>query len=191
MKTTDNSYKVQMIKNFFKKYTYFFVIGIALCSLILALVLQPSGTTIQVGTEAITFISPISNGIVQKEYSAKKLLRNETLKQWEVHKAIDFFPDGSTEVVVVYDGTVDDVYSNYLEGTVVVIGHKDGLKTFYKSLDKNVKVEKGDILKQGTVIGNASTSMSREASVGIHLHFEVTLNNKLVDPNNYLTLVNK
>lgn len=182
--------KSQTIKDFFRKYTYLIIIGVAIVSFVLALVLQPSDETLNVGKKEISFILPMSNATVHKDYSGE-LQYNETLKQWEIHRAIDFMPGSSNEVVAVYEGTVVNVYSNYLEGTVVVIEHKDGLKTIYKSLDKTPNVKKDDVVKQGDVIGTVSTSMSREASIGAHLHFETWLQNKAINPNVYFTIENK
>ena len=83
----------------------------------------------------------------------------------------DFVATSNSSVYAVMDGVVKDIYSNYLEGTVVVLEHANGLTTSYGSLDEDLKVEKGDAVKKGDVLGSASESASRECGIGAYLHF--------------------
>ena len=138
-----------------------------------------------------TFVTPMKNATVAKDYSGSELQFNNTLKQWEIHKAIDFIAGEDLNVYAVADGTVSNVYTNYLEGTVVEISHADGIITVYKSLDKNVKVKVGDKVGAGNVIATVSNSMAQELNTGAHLHFEIIENSVKVNPNNYLDLGNK
>ena len=149
------------------------------------------GTDDTVQVAATTFVVPIKNATVAKDYSASELQYNETLKQWEIHKAIDFLATEDLNVYAVTDGTVSKVYTNYLEGTVVEINHKDGLVSVYKSLNKDVKVSVGDKVNAGAVIGSVTESMASELNTGAHLHFEMLKNGAKVNPNNYLDLGNK
>ncbi len=138
------------------------------------------------------YVVPMKNAVVEKDYSGKVLQYNDTLKQWEVHKAVDFKPSENLDVMAVSDGTVSNVYSNYLEGTVVAISHSGGVVSTYKSLDKNsVTVKVGDKVTTGTVIGKAGDSMAQELNSGAHLHFEMSKNGVKVDPNDYLALGDK
>ncbi len=137
------------------------------------------------------FVVPMNGATVIKDYSATEHQFNETLKQWDVHKAIDLTNDGNLDVMAFADGTVAEVYTTYLEGTVVKIKHADGLMSIYKSLAKNPPVKVGTKVNAGTVIGQASDSMAEESSSGAHLHFEVELDGEIVDPYNYISLGNK
>lgn len=137
-----------------------------------------------------TYVVPMKNATVSKDYSGKELQYNDTLKQWEIHKAIDFLAGEELNVFALTDGTVSNVYNNYLEGTVIEIAHKNGLVSVYKSLAKaDVKV--GDNVTSGQVIGQAGESMASELNMGAHLHFEVLLDGVRVDPNNYIDLGEK
>ena len=137
-----------------------------------------------------TYVVPMKNATVSKDYSGKELQYNDTLKQWEIHKAIDFVAGEEINVFALTDGTVSNVYNNYLEGTVVEITHGKGLVSIYKSLAKaDVKV--GDKVSAGQIIGQAGDSMASELNMGAHLHFEVLLDGVKVDPNNYIDLGNK
>ena len=148
----------------------------------------PSST---VSNTSITFILPMKNATIVKDYSAKELQYNDTLEQWEIHKAIDFKSDTSNEVLAVYNGTISNIYTNYLEGTVIVIDHGNGLKSIYKSLNNELTLKVGDTVKQGDVIATVSDTMSRELNTGAHLHFEVFKDELAVDPNDYLETSSK
>lgn len=138
----------------------------------------------------VTFVSPMKNAAIVKDYSGKELQFNDTLKQWEIHKAIDFAPSDDLNVYAITDGTISNVYSNYLEGTVVEIAHANGLVSIYKSLE-SATVEIGNKVNSGSVIGQVGQTMAQELNGGTHLHLEMTLNGKKVDPNNYLDLAIK
>ena len=43
---------------------------------------------------AVSYVLPMQNATIVKDYSGAKLQYNDTLKQWEIHKAIDFYPCG-------------------------------------------------------------------------------------------------
>ena len=148
-----------------------------------------SDETVQVA--ATTFVVPMKNATIAKDYSGSELQFNDTLKQWEIHKAIDFLAGEDKNVYAVADGTVSNVYTNYLEGTVVEISHSNGLISIYKSLEKDVTVSVGDKVNAGGVIGVVAQTMSQELNTGSHLHFEMKKDGKLVNPNDYLDLGNK
>lgn len=139
----------------------------------------------------ISFIMPIKDGVIIKNYSATALKYNSTLKQWEAHKAVDIRAGENANVMAVYDGTVVSVENDYLRGYVVTIKHSDSLQTVYASLDENVLVKQGDKVRTGDVIGKVSTSAKGEANDGAHLHFEVLVDNVKTDPNLYLENSNK
>ena len=138
----------------------------------------------------ITFVMPIENGTIIKDYSNTMLKYNSTLKQWESHKGVDIKGTEDAPVRAAYAGEVVSVENNYLTGTVVVIKHINNLQTVYGSLDENVNVKAGVKVSTGQVIGKVSTSAKGESADGAHLHFEVIENNIKVDPNLYLENAN-
>ncbi len=149
-----------------------------------------SNASIAVGTTPITYVSPMEKASIVKDFSNKELQYNDTLKQWEIHKALDIVSDVSNNVYAIASGTITNVYTNYLEGGVIEISHDNGIKSLYKSLD-SVSVKSGDYVKQGDVIASVSTSMARELNTGAHLHFEMFENDISVNPNNYIDFSNK
>ncbi|MFQ6724107.1 MAG: peptidoglycan DD-metalloendopeptidase family protein [Clostridia bacterium] len=145
---------------------------------------------IAVGTKPIKYVSPMENATLVKDFSNKELQYNDTLKQWEIHKSVDITSDVSNNVLAIANGTVTNVYTNYLEGGVIEITHDNGIKSVYKSLE-DISVKNGDFVNAGDVIASISTSMSRELNTGNHLHFEMFENNISVNPNNYIDFSNK
>ncbi|MCQ2564342.1 MAG: M23 family metallopeptidase [Clostridia bacterium] len=186
-------------KKFALNYLYAGIVAflVIACAVTIALVSKtPTTTTGDVGevvvpTATTTYVVPIDNATIQKDYSASELQYNDTLKQWEIHKAIDFLAGEDLKVVAVSDGTVSNVYTNYLEGTVVEISHKNGVVSVYKSLANEVKVAVGDKVTAGQMIGEAGSTMAQELNGGKHLHFEMSVNGAKVDPNDYISLGNK
>lgn len=149
-----------------------------------------NNASIAVGSNTITYIAPMENATLAKDFSNKELQYNDTLKQWEIHKALDIVSDTSNNVLAIADGTVTNVYNNYLEGGVIEISHDNGIKSVYKSLE-DVSVKLGDYVKGGDVIASVSTTMARELNTGAHLHFEMFENNISINPNNYIDFSSK
>lgn len=139
----------------------------------------------------IIFTMPVENGEIIKDFSNTSLKYNNTLKQWESHKAVDIKASDDANVFACYDGEVIDVSTTYLKGTVVTIKHNNSLQTVYGSLAESVLVKVGDNVKKGQVIGKVSNSAKNESADGNHLHFEVLLNGVKVDPNLYLVTSDK
>lgn len=189
----------QQKKKVVMNYVYAILIGILViaCAVTIALVsANNSNGRADVGDDGVdvsttTYVVPMQNATIAKDYSGNELQYNDTLKQWEIHKAIDFIATDNLNVYAVADGTVSNVYTNYLEGTVVEISHSDGIVSIYKSLASDVSVAVGDTVSAGQVIGQVGDSMAQESNTGAHLHFEMTVNGVKVDPNDYLSLGDK
>ncbi|MBQ9792875.1 MAG: M23 family metallopeptidase [Clostridia bacterium] len=195
------SYK-EKFKNFFIRFKRLIVFGgvCALAIAIVGIVAYKSSSNVSLNTNqtvqtsaptTISFIMPVKNGVVIKDFSNTALKYNSTLKQWESHKAVDIKATDDSEVMAVMAGEVVGIESNYLKGTIITIKHNKSLQTVYASLDEDVKVKVGDKVKQGTVIGKVSTSAKGESADGTHLHFEVLVDNVKVDPNLYLNTGDK
>ncbi len=177
----------------FKKYGYILFLSVALLitAIVLALTVNKPVEDPSVDGPGIAFYNPILNASVAKEYSDTSLAYNSTLKQWEAHKAITFTVAENTQVYAALNGTVKQIYSNYLEGNVVVLEHEGGLQTVYGSLADGITLSVGATVKKGDVIGTASNSAHAEYNLGNHLRFEVLQNGARVNPGSYLNLENK
>ena len=96
---------------------------------------------------------------------------------------IDYQTDYDFDVVSILDGIVITVREDQTLGKIVEIKHKDNIISSYQSLGE-VLVKEGDEVKQGALIGKSGTS-NIQKDMGSHLHFELTVNSKTVDPEEY------
>ena len=98
------------------------------------------------------------------------------------HQGIDLLATVGTEVVSTIDGTVKEVVSSDRgRGNQVVITSGKGYTIHYAHLG-TILVRKGQIVNRGMVIARVGNS---GLSFAPHLHYEVHLNDKPVDPVNY------
>ena len=90
-----------------------------------------------------------------------------------------------TPIVATAPGTVEKVQSSsYGYGNYVVIRHKLGFSTLYAHMRSYV-VTPGEQVKKNQIIGYMG---STGYSTGVHLHYEVRIANKPVDPWSYLNV---
>ena len=83
-------------------------------------------------------------------------------------------------------GTVKEVRYDDLMGVTVVISHADGYETQYSSLQQEPPVEQGKTVKAGDIIGLVGSTAAAEGDVGPHLHFSVSKDGRVVDPQEYV-----
>jgi murein DD-endopeptidase MepM/ murein hydrolase activator NlpD len=102
------------------------------------------------------------------------------------HAGVDLSAPFGTTVVAAADGVVVAVgHTRVGYGNYVVIGHGTGIMTLYGHL-LETNVEVGDAVKRGQRIGlEGSTGWS----TGAHLHFELRVNDAVVDPLPYLPVL--
>lgn len=128
-------------------------------------------------------IQPISN---------KDLTRLSSIFGWRTkhptlgvsrpHNGIDLTAPTGTDIYATGDGTVvkaERTFGGY--GNLVIIDHGFGLETRYGHMSK-IGVLKGSKVTRGDVIGKVGNTGD---SSGPHLHYEVRLNGRPVDPINY------
>ena len=176
---------------FIKKYGMYVAVGVVVFAIALTFTLVAAlHDTVPTNTANLTFRMPMENASVIKDFSDTELQNNETLNQWEAHLSVDLTGENS-DVFAVLDGTVSNVTYSFLEGHAVEIKHANGFSSFYSSLDENVLVKVGDKVSAGQKIGEAGESASGELDLGSHLCFAMKLNDKSIDPNNYLDLQQK
>jgi murein DD-endopeptidase MepM/ murein hydrolase activator NlpD len=107
-------------------------------------------------------------------------------RRGHVHLGIDIDGESGDDVraalagIVLVAGSPPPGFSGY--GTIVLIGHPDGLATLYAHLSR-VGVGVGTAVGAGDLVGAMGCTGS---CTGPHLHFEVRLGNTPVDPVVYL-----
>ena len=87
------------------------------------------------------------------------------------------------DVVSILDGTVVSVKEDNILGNIVEIRHENDMISVYQSLSE-IKVKENQQVKQGDVIAQSGVSnISKE--LGDHLHFELIISGKNVNPEEY------
>lgn len=102
------------------------------------------------------------------------------------HKGIDLAAKEGSDVIAVAAGVVTWAGKRYGYGNLVEINHGKGYVTRYGH-SKEVLVKVGDTVEKGQVV---ATVGSTGRSTGPHVHFEVWLNGKTVDPMKYVQASN-
>lgn len=103
-------------------------------------------------------------------------------KTKRMHTGVDFTAEVGTEVYATGDGVIELVETEaWGYGKCIVINHGFGYKTRYAHLSA-FKIKQGQKIKRGELIGLIGNTGK---STGPHLHYEVELNGKKLDPVNF------
>ena len=100
-----------------------------------------------------------------------------------MHRGIDLAAKPGTPIFAVADGVV--VYSDNKQrgyGNLVIIDHGKGVLTVYAHNRRNL-VDEGERVRQGARIAEVGNT---GRSTGPHLHFELRVKGKAVNPLDYL-----
>jgi murein DD-endopeptidase MepM/ murein hydrolase activator NlpD len=130
----------------------------------------------------IPAIMPISNKDLKRTASGFGLRIHPIYKIIKFHAGMDFTAPSGTDVYATGNGVISAVLSSRRGlGNHIIIDHGFGYSSVYAHLD-SFNVRKGEKVQRGDVIGFVgNTGMS----VAPHLHYEIKLNGKNVDPVNY------
>lgn len=96
------------------------------------------------------------------------------------NSGVDYGKKDVFDVLSIYDGTVLDIINDDILGKTIEVQHSNNLIAYYQCLG-NTKVKKGDILKQGQIIGSSGTC-NISKSIGNHLHLEIANDGKILNP---------
>ena len=122
--------------------------------------------------------SPVEAALVTSKFTYKRW--HPILKVNRPHRGVDYGGSLNTPVIATSDGILEKQRKEHAYGNVIVINHGGGYKTLYAHLNKfNKKFNTGDEIKQGDIIGYMGTT---GLSTGVHLHYELRINNKHQDP---------
>lgn len=105
----------------------------------------------------------------------------------QFHHGIDIAGNTNDAVLATADGVVEAAGSDAQKGNFILINHGFGIRTQYMHLNKAL-VKKGDEVIKGEEIGKMG---STGRSTGPHLHYEVHVNRKEVNPAPYMKEANE
>ncbi|MBR6567861.1 MAG: M23 family metallopeptidase [Clostridia bacterium] len=158
---------------------------------------NPVNKIVLIGTK--TYSSPVYGGAVTSRgftwptrgaysISSRYGYRNPGISGWGFHGGIDIIRYGGSSgipVVASASGTVVTAYSGWSGyGHTVVINHGNGFTTRYAHMQPgSICVRAGQYVYQGQQIGRIGSTGN---STGPHLHFEVLVYGRKVNPLNYV-----
>jgi len=126
--------------------------------------------------------SPVSIADMSRISDGFGWRKHPILKKWVFHEGTDIAAESGSVVMSTSDGVVERVIkSKKGYGNRIVVNHGYGYKTVYAHL-KDFNVKKDDVVKRGDVIGTVG---STGLSTGPHLHYEVLVDNRPLNPQQY------
>lgn len=102
------------------------------------------------------------------------------VKQWKVHKGIDYAAPIGTHVHATGDGLIEYIGQQNGYGNVVILKHKGDYSTVYAHLHEFADgLKKGARVAQGDILGGVGQT---GWATGPHLHYEFRVKDEYVDP---------
>jgi murein DD-endopeptidase MepM/ murein hydrolase activator NlpD len=127
---------------------------------------------------------PMSAGAITQGFGPSTLVLEPPLGPYaHFHTGIDIAASPGTVVMAAADGVVVAIaHSSIGYGNYVIVAHGGGIMTLYAHL-LQTEVQFGDRVMRGQRIGlEGATGLA----TGPHVHFELRVNNQVVDPMQYL-----
>lgn len=119
--------------------------------------------------------SPVKSGAVTSEFG----FRVHPIFETEgFHTGLDIASKLGTPIMSAFSGSVYEVGNSEAYGNYIIMKHSDSLYTFYGHCD-SIKPTKSMVIRAGEVIAYMG---STGYSTGPHLHFEIRIDGKSVDP---------
>ncbi len=131
------------------------------------------------------YIFPVEGDIIM-EHSVDMPVYWETLNQYMTHSGIDITSPAGTAVKACADGTVTRIEEDAGMGVTIEINHGNNLISRYCNLSQEGLIELGEIVAQGTVIGQIGQTSMFEFKSADHLHFEFLNGDIPANPLDYL-----
>lgn len=151
---------------------------------------EDTSTGTDEGQDKLIFTLPLEDCTLDVDYSDSVLVFSPTMEDYRAHLGIDLRGELGQEVMAVADGVVKNIWQDPFMGTCVSIEHDKNTISYYKNLDPVVKegLVIGTSVKAGDVIGAIGESAMNEVAQDPHLHFELKVNDKHVDPKDHIKL---
>ncbi len=106
--------------------------------------------------------------------------RHPILHVYRMHTGVDWAAPVGTPIMAAGDGTIEKIGTRAGYGRSITLQHLYGYETTYNHMSGYAKgLSVGDHVTQNQVIGFVGSS---GLSTGPHLHFEVLVNSRFVDP---------
>ncbi|MBE6636241.1 MAG: M23 family metallopeptidase [Ruminococcaceae bacterium] len=124
------------------------------------------------------------NGTVTKRHDLVNAVFSVTMNDYRVHYGVDLSGNMGDDVLACAYGTVTLIGKDPFMGYSITIDHGDGLVSRYYNLAEEPAdgIREGATVYAGQAIGSIGESAIVEIAEEPHLHFELELNGKPIDP---------
>ena len=119
--------------------------------------------------------NPIKEGNITSKFGYRI---SPITNKYSLHTGLDIAAPENTRIYSAYNGIVEKSEYHEINGNYIVIKHSDTLKTTYNHCNK-LLVKEGETVRKGDVIALVGQT---GYATGNHLHFEVLLNGKYINP---------
>ncbi len=134
---------------------------------------------------------PVASGNMTKGFSNEVPVFSMTMGDYRVHQGIDIAVPVGSDVFAAAAGTVSAVWEDPLNGCAMRIEHSGGAISTYYNLSRETieAIKPGMAVAGGDVIGTVGDTTLLEIADEPHIHYELTIDGKYVDPCAYMTIV--
>lgn len=123
----------------------------------------------------VNFVNPVNSNNITSLFGYRI---SPITEEYSMHTGLDIASPENSPIYAVYNGTVEKTDYNEIRGNYVVIRHSEHIKTLYNHCNK-ILVKENERVKQGETVALVG---STGYSTGNHLHFEVLLDGKYINP---------
>ncbi|MGM9682667.1 MAG: peptidoglycan DD-metalloendopeptidase family protein [Eubacteriales bacterium] len=126
-------------------------------------------------------------GILSKQHDPTLQVYSSTMEDYRVHLGIDIVTEENAPVYAAADGKITEIWEDVKLGYCIAVQHSGDCLTVYKNLSKSLPegISKGVQVRSGQLIATVGDSAMTEIGEEPHLHFEMTVSGKQVDPLKY------
>ncbi len=121
------------------------------------------------------------DGDILVGYSPNTPLYDATLDQYRTTDDVCISANVGDDVAAAAQGTIAEIVEDENKGNYVVIDHGNGWATTYSQLS-DINMSVGEAVEQGEAIGKVAEPSIYSSSMGPHIEFKVTLDERAVNP---------
>ena len=133
-----------------------------------------------VGAGGMKIISPLRKLIETSKYGMRV---HPVSGEEKMHYGIDYAAELNSPIFAIADGVVDFIGVKGDFGNYIRLSHANNVKSAYAHLNKfSEDLIKGSLVNQSDIIGYAGQT---GLSTGVHLHYEIIVNEKRINPNKF------
>ncbi len=122
---------------------------------------------------------PVSSGKILRMYSDEAVY-SETMGDYRAHTGVDFAAEPDENVVAMTDGVVESIRQDEMLGNVIKVT-EGNISVFYCGVSDVMYCVEGAKISRGDIIAKVGVVPS-EAKDASHLHIEVWVGDKTIDP---------